>query len=193
MKQVTSRLRLPQIVIVAGSLIGGVAAFLQTIERIDWAAHPAHALACDINDALSCSNVFGAWQSSVFGFSNALLCLVFFAVMLGFGLAVYKSDATKPRPRLIAQFFSLFFLGFGAWYITQLLYVVGNMCIYCAFCYAAVIAINWGWLRANVDNLPLSARRTATLKKAMAKGTDTFLWLLYGLVFVGLFLFRFYI
>ena len=193
MKHLTSPKTIPYITIVIGSLVGGVAAFIQTIERIEWAAHPNQALACDINNAFSCSNVFGAWQSSVFGFSNALLCLTFFAVMLGFGIAVYKSKETKPIPRLVAQFFSLFFLCFGAWYITQLMYVIGSMCIYCVACYSGVIAINWGWLRANVDDLPTSQKARTSLKNGMAKGADTFAWVLYALVFVALFLFRFYL
>lgn len=166
---------------------------MQTIERIEWAESSTKPLICDISHALSCSNVFGAWQSSVFGFSNALLCLTFFAVMLGFGIAVYHSKETSRRARLIAQFFSLFFLGFGAWYITQLIFVVGSMCIYCAFCYSGVIAINWGWLRTNVDDLPLTKKTITSLRRGMAKGADTFAWLLYALIFVALFLFRFYI
>lgn len=193
MKHSTIDPKLPQRMIIIGSAVGGVAAFLQTIERIEWAAHPTQSLICDINSALSCSNVFGAWQSSVFGFSNALLCLTFFAVMLGFGLAIYKSKETKPIPRLIAQFFSLFFLFFGAWYITQLMYVIGSMCIYCVACYSGVIAINWGWLRTNVDDLPFSQKARTSLKNGMTKGADTFAWILYALVFVALFLFRFYI
>jgi uncharacterized membrane protein len=187
------RQQAPYVSIVIGSLVGGIAAFLQTIERIQWAEHPTRALICDINNAFSCSNVFGVWQSSVFGFSNALLCLTFFAVMLGFSIAVYRSKETTRLPRLIAQFFSLFFLCFGAWYITQLMFVVGSMCIYCAFCYAGVIAINWGWLRANVDELPLPRRVISSLRKGIAKGADTFAWLLYALVFVALFLFHFYL
>lgn len=183
----------PYLAIIIGSLVGAVAAFLQTIERIDWAAHPTRALVCDINNAFSCSNVFGAWQSSVFGFSNALLCLTFFTVMLGFGLAVYHSRETTRLPRFAAQFFSLFFLGFGAWYITELLFVVGSMCIYCAFCYAGVIAINWGWLRANITDLPLPKKAAASLKRSIMKGADTFVWLLYALIFIALFIFRFYL
>lgn len=193
MKTIRLRSNVPHIIIVLGSLIGGIAAFLQTIERIEWAAHPAKALVCDINNAFSCSNVFGAWQSSVFGFSNALLCLTFFAVMLGFGVAVLKSSETKPAPRLVAQFFSLFFLCFGAWYITQLMFVIGSLCIYCTACYAGVIAINWGWLRMNVDDLPLPQKMITAFKHGIAKGVDTFAWLLYALLFVALFIFRFYL
>lgn len=194
MKRITfAGSHVPYLTVVIGSTVGGAAAFMQTIERITWGERPAGPLICNVNDALSCSNVFGAWQSSVFGFSNALLCLTFFAVMLGFGIAVLKSEKTSRISRLVAQFFSLFFLCFGAWYITQMIFVVGSVCVYCAACYAGVIAINWGWLRANADDLPLPAKTAKTLKNAIAKGYDTFGWLLYGLLFVFLFLYRFYL
>lgn len=194
MKQVSLKSsHVPYLAVVIGSAVGGAAAFLQTLERIAWGERPEGPLICNINDALSCSNVFGVWQSSVFGFSNALLCLTFFAVMLGFGIAVLKSEKTSRVSRLVAQFFSLFFLCFGAWYITQMIFVVGSVCIYCAACYAGVIAINWGWLRANINDLPLPAKTIKALKNAIAKGYDTFVWLLYGLLFIFLFLYRFYL
>lgn len=194
MKHAThTTISVPYLTIVVGSVIGGLAAFLQTIERIKWGERPDGSLVCNINDTLSCSNVFGAWQSSVFGFSNALLCLVFFTVMFGFSIAMLKSEKTSRISRLVAQFFSVFFLCFGAWYITQMIFVVGSVCIYCAACYAGVIAINWGWLRVNANDLPLPTKAVNILKNAITKGYDTFAWLLYGLLFVFLFLYRFYI
>ena len=95
--------------IMVGAFVGGVASILQAIERMNWAAQPAAPLACDLNNAFSCSNVFGAWQSSVFGFSNSILCLVFFALMFGFGLAAYFSEQTNKIVRLVMHFFRTIF------------------------------------------------------------------------------------
>ena len=180
--------------IVSGSFIGGVASFLQVIERITWGEQlhaPAKALACDLSSSFSCSSVFGAWQSSVFGFSNSLLCVTFFAVMLGFGLAALYSDNLQKAARLTAQFFSLFFLAFGAWYLTQTIFVVGSLCIFCVACYAGVIMINWGWLRLNVHDLPLKASWRNALERGIAHGADTFAWLLYTFFFVILYYVKF--
>jgi uncharacterized membrane protein len=183
--------KLPALVIVAGSIIGLVAAFIQSVELLEWTAQPNAPLVCDISNSLSCSNVFGAWQSSVFGVSNALLCLTFFALMLGFAYAYLKSDKLAVSARLLAHFLSVFFLLFGAWYITQLLYSVGALCVYCIFCYGGVIMLNWGWLRANADDLPLNKSRKKWLKNAIKKQYDTVFWISYALIFVALSILRF--
>ena len=177
--------------IMVGAFVGGVASILQAIERMNWAAQPAAPLACDLNNAFSCSNVFGAWQSSVFGFSNSILCLVFFALMFGFGLAAYFSEQTNKIVRLVMHFFALFFLGFGAWYLQQTAFVVGSLCVYCIACYAGVIAINWGWLRINLDDVPMSKDVRKKVERGIGRGVDTFLWILYALLFVFIFAFKF--
>lgn len=185
-------LRNPWFGVVIGATVGGVASFLQVIERIKWAAQPDTPLACDINNAFSCSNVFGAWQSSVFGFSNAILCLTFFAVMLGFGLAGLYADRLQKTIRLIMHFFALFFLAFGAWYLQQTAFVVGYLCIYCVSCYAGVILINWGYLRLNAEDLPLSHKLRSKLMAHIKKGNDSFIWVLYALGFFAMFAFKFW-
>lgn len=192
MKLFKNPLRNPWFAVVIGSAVGGIASFLQVIERIEWAARPTTPLACDLNDAFSCSTVFGAWQSSFFGFSNSILCLTFFAVMLGFGIAGLYGDKLHKKARLVMHFFALFFLAFGAWYLQQTAFVVGSLCVYCISCYAGVIAINWGWLRLNVDDLPISHRKGAALKAHIKKDNDTFFWALYALLFVALFAFKFW-
>lgn len=177
--------------LVAGAAVGGVASFLQIIERIQWAERPQTPLICDINNAFSCSNVFGAWQSSVFGFSNSIMCLVFFGVLLGFGLAGLYSTELRKNIRLVMHFFALFFLAFGAWYIEQTMLAIGSLCIYCVFCYAGVIIINWAMLRHNAADLPVSERARKWLERQIKKGNDTFVWIIYSLIFVAMFAFKF--
>jgi len=58
--------------IAVASFVGLTASLIQTVERIQYAEHPVTRLTCDINAVFSCSNVFAAWQSSVFGFSQIL-------------------------------------------------------------------------------------------------------------------------
>ena len=101
--------------IFAGSVVGLVASFIQTIERINFAKHPLQPLTCDLNAVFSCKNVFDAWQSSVFGFSNSLMCIVFFTLIAGVAVAAATGSSINKILRLILQFFAIFFLGFGAW------------------------------------------------------------------------------
>lgn len=175
--------------VVIGSAIGALASFIQVIERISYGDNPVKALACDINSVFSCSNVFDGWQSSVFGFSNAIMCLLFFGVMLGVGLSGLFGSLLAKGLRLTMHFFSIFFLFFGAWYLQQSTFVIGALCIFCMFCYVGVIAINWAWLRINVNDLPLlSAAGKKKLEKSFASGADTFAWIMWGLLFAAMFI-----
>jgi hypothetical protein len=54
-----------------------------------------------------------------------------------------------------------------------------------------VIAMNWAWLRINKDDLPIAKNKRAVLAGGMAKGADTFGWLLYALAFVFMFAYAF--
>lgn len=180
------------LILTLGSAVGAIASFIQIIERIDFAENRAAPLACNINSVFSCSNVFDAWQSSVFGFSNSIMCLAFFAIMLGVGLAgLFGGRAMARGLRLAMHFFSVFFLGFGAWYLQQSAFAVRALCVFCIFCYAGVIAINWAWLRINVLDLPVSESVRATLQRGMKHGADTFFWVLWALAIAGMFVLAF--
>lgn len=187
--QATTRLHWS--ILTAGAAVGAIASFAQTIERISYADEPLKSLTCDINSVFSCSNVFEAWQSSFFGFSNSIMCLMFFAVMLGVALAGLFGTQLHKNLRLAMHFFSVFFLGFGAWYLQQTSFVVKSLCIFCIFCYAGVIAINWAWLRINQNDLPLSKSLKTSLKNGIARGADTFVWILWALAIIAMFIVAF--
>lgn len=189
MKQLTSTKNV-WLTIVLGSVIGGLAAFIQTVERISYALHPNNPLTCDINSVFSCTNVFDAWQSSVFGFSNSIMCLTFFSITLGVGIAGLTAHIGK-YVRLILHFLALFFLGFGAWYLQQSAFSIGALCIFCIFCYGGVIALNWAWLRINVNDLPLPLNLINALKNGISHGADTMFWILWALAIIGMFILKF--
>lgn len=191
MKTTISTQRLWQI-LTGASILGLLASFIQTIERIDFAKNPKVGLSCDINAVFSCSNVFDAWQSSVFGFTNSLLCVVFFAIIAGVALAGTFGGQIHRRLRLILHFFSVFFLAFGAWYLWQSTFVIGYICIFCLICYSAVIAMNWAWLRINAKDLPLSKKSRAWLTSQITQHNDTVAWILYAILVGGIIIFHFW-
>ena len=177
---------------VSGSAVGLLASLFQTIERINYAKNPNVHLQCDISSIFSCRNVFDAWQSSFFGFSNSLVCMIFFGVLLGVGLAGLASSKISRWLRLLGHYLSLFFLGFGAWYLYQSAYSIGYICIFCSACYTGVIALNWAWLRLNYSDLPWFKKRTQSFEKLMQKDTDTLLWVLYAIGIACMIAFRFW-
>lgn len=188
----TQKSTTPWVFVVIGAAVGAIASFVQVIERISYGDNQVNSLACDINSVFSCSSVFDGWQSSVFGFSNAIMCLLFFSVMLGVGLSGLFGSTMAKVLRLTMHFFSVFFLFFGAWYLQQSAYDIGALCIFCMFCYAGVIAINWSWLRINADDLPfLSPGAKETLQRSFRSGADTFGWIMWALLFAAMFIVAF--
>ena len=91
------------------SLIGLVASFIQTVERIKFADDASAKLICDVNAKLSCSSVFDARQSSVFGFSNSIMCLAFFSILLGVALVGVTGSRVSRGLRLTMHAASLSF------------------------------------------------------------------------------------
>lgn len=173
------------------SLVGLVASFLQAIQTINYYKFPEKDLSCDLNSVFNCAGVFGAWQSSVFGFSNSLMCIVFFTLMLGVSLVGMTGSKINKNVRLLIQFLALFFLGFGAWYLWSSTFVIAALCIYCIFCYSAVIALNFALLRINIKDLPISNKVSGVLEGAIAKNYDILFWIIWASLIASMFVYKF--
>jgi uncharacterized membrane protein len=161
-----------------GGILGMVAAFLQTTEKIALLKNKEAVLTCDLNSVFSCSNVLNAWQSSVFGFPNSLMCVALFTIFASIGLVGLSGGQLPRKLRLGIQALSVFTLGFAIWFLTQSIYVINALCILCIFCFAGLLLINWGWLRINAPDLPIGVRGRAALARGIKKGADIFAWLL---------------
>lgn len=164
-----------------GGIAGMIAAFLQTTEKITLLKNKDAILTCDLNSVFSCSNVLNAWQSSVFGFPNSLMCLALFTIFASMALVGVTGGVLPRRMRLGIQALSIFTLGFALWFLTQSIYVIGSLCLLCIFCFGGLLLVNWGWLRINANELPIGGRGRTLLQKYIVSGIDTFVWVLLGL------------
>ena len=178
-------------VMTGGGSIGMIAAFLQTTEKIALLKNKDAILACDLNSVFSCTNVLNAWQSSVFGFPNSLMCMALFTVFASIALAGVSGGTLPRRLRLGIQGLSLFTLAFALWFLTQSIYVINALCILCIFCFAGLLLVNWGWLRINAADLPIGERGRAFVGRGIVNGADTFAWILLGLAVAFAMIMRF--
>jgi len=165
----------------AGGAIGMVAAFLQTTEKIALLKHKDTLLTCDLNSVFSCSNVLNAWQSSVFGFPNSVMCLTLFTIFSSIALVGITGGHLPRRLRLGIQLLSLFTLAFAIWFLTQSIYIINALCILCIFCFVGLLVVNWGWLRLNAPELPIGNRGRTVVATAIDHGADIFGWIVLGL------------
>jgi len=175
----------------AGGVVGLTASFLETIEYQEILKNAHAQLVCNLNSVFSCGNVLNAWQSKIFGFPNSMLCMVFFTLMFTSGLVGLTGGSLSPKLRLWLHGIATFFLGFALWFMWESTFKIRALCILCLFCFAGLLTLNWGWLRTNVDILPLSTRQRARLKVFINRGADTFVWLLLAIILMFTMLLKF--
>lgn len=159
-----------------GGAVGMLAAFLQTLEKLVLISNANAELPCNFNAVFSCSVVLNSWQSSLFGFPNSIMCLVLFTIFTVVGLVGLTGGTISKSMRLGTQALSLFTLGFALWFLGQSTYVIGALCIFCIFCFAGLLMINWAWVRLNVTDYPIKKEYIKRKQAFIMSGWDTFVW-----------------
>jgi len=177
--------------ITTGGVVGLTASFLETLEYQEILKNAHAQLVCNLNSVFSCGNVLNAWQSKVFGFPNSMMCMIFFTLMFAAGLVGLTGGTLAPKLRLWLEGIASFFLGFGLWFMWESTFQIRALCILCLFCFSGLLAINWGWLRTNASILPIGAGGRKQLAQLIAKGADTFAWIVLALVMAFVMLLRF--
>lgn len=114
-----------------GGLIGVLAAFILTVEKIALLKDASYVTSCSINPILSCGSIMTTDQAEVFGFPNPLIGLVAFPVVAATGVAVLAGARLPRWWWLSLQAGALFGVGFVHWLFFQSLYRIGALCPYC--------------------------------------------------------------
>jgi uncharacterized membrane protein len=127
--------------IVIAGVVGFVAAFTLTVEKIEILINPAYVPSCSINPVLSCGSVMITPQAAAFGFPNPLIGIVAFTVVVVTGvLALAKVSLPQWYWSGLAVG-TLLGVGFVHWLIFQSLYRIGALCPYCMVVWAVTIPL----------------------------------------------------
>jgi uncharacterized membrane protein len=134
------------LLIVTG-LMGLLAAVVITIDKTKIleaeARGETYVPGCSLNPIISCGNIMESPQASVFGFSNPLLGLVAYSVVVAVGVTLL-TGATFPRWYwLTFNAGCLFGVGFCAWLMFQSLYRINALCLWCCLAWVATILMFW--------------------------------------------------
>lgn len=129
------------------SLIGLLASFILTVDTIKFIRNPDVVLPCNINPLISCTSVASTWQSEVFGFSNSLLGIAAFAMLLAIGVMLSFNPTSQNSGRtsgrnmfwLLVNLGTLAAMAFVIWFFYQSVYNIGSLCLYCM----ATWAVTW--------------------------------------------------
>lgn len=120
----------PIFLVIVG-IIGLLAAFILTQDKIQLLKNPDYSPSCNLNPVLSCGSIIGTDQASVFGFPNPVLGLVGFSVVITIGMGLLAGASYKKwfmKGLLAASALAFIFVH---WLIYQSLYSIGALCIYC--------------------------------------------------------------
>ena len=148
----------PFILIVCG-IVGILASSILTIEKIKIAENPNYVPSCTVSPVVACSPVIGSWQGKAFGFPNPFIGIFGFACVLTGGMTLLAGAAIPRRWYwLTFQLGSLFGLFFISWLISQSLYDIGKLCMYCMVVWGVTIPVFWTTLAYNIKNKHLNIR-----------------------------------
>ena len=123
--------------------IGLASAFQLMMEKIELWKNPAYIPSCSFNPLFSCQGPMQSWQSSVFfGIPNPLIGIVAFTILILVAITAFTIKLPKWYWTLWLGGITLAY-GFIWWLISQSLYDIGALCIYCMIVWTVVTPLFW--------------------------------------------------
>jgi uncharacterized membrane protein len=165
-------------ILIAG-IVGFVAAFTLTVEKIEILINPAYVPSCSINPVLSCGSVMITPQAAAFGFPNPLIGIVAFTVVVVTGVLALAKVTLPQWYWAGLAVGTLLGVGFVHWLIFQSLYRIGALCPYCMVVWAVTIPLLV--VVSSIALRPMAGNR-------VARGVHQWRWSLVALWFTALIL-----
>lgn len=124
------------------SFIAFISATIITYEKIALLHNPKHILSCSLNPLVSCGPIMNSWQASLFGIPNSIIGMVGFAILCF--ILVTSMIVKLPKWYWLATLIGVTLATiFIIWLITQALFVIGALCIYCMVVWSVTIPLFW--------------------------------------------------
>ncbi|WP_171165518.1 vitamin K epoxide reductase family protein [Streptomyces sp. I05A-00742] len=150
------------LLIVAG-VLGLLASFEITVDKIRLAENPGYRPPCNVDAVVSCTSVMRSEQASAFGFPNPLIGLVAYAVVVALGVVLLTGARFRRWFWLGLNLGALCGAVFCMWLMSQALYSIGALCLWCCLAWVVTIAIFWYSTVHNIKHRFLPAPRALRL------------------------------
>lgn len=129
--------------LIVSGILGWIAAFTLTLERLHVATNPDATLSCDLNPFISCKSVMLTEQARLLGFPNPLIGLAAFIFPIAVGAAILAgAKFALWFWRMFATGITMGFL-FVVWLWTQSTFVINVLCPYCMVAWVAMVPLFW--------------------------------------------------
>jgi len=149
-KKWTLERALPYVLIVL-SIFGFICSAVIMYDKLQLLQNPNYHPSCSINPVLSCGSVAQSPQSHIFGFSNPLIGLATFPMLLTMGVLMLAGASRFKRwVWLSLQGGTVFGVLFIHWLFFESVYRIHALCIYCMGVWIVTIALFWYVLLYNL-------------------------------------------
>lgn len=133
---------LPWLLIIT-AVIGLLASFALTYDKIQVLKDPAYDPGCNINPILSCGSVMKTEQASLLGVPNTIFGLVAFSMLLTFGVLLASGAVFKRWIWLGAQIAATVGVVFMHYLFFQGVYRINAICPWCFVVWMITIPTFW--------------------------------------------------
>jgi len=123
-------------------VIGLLASLVLSFEKYQVALDPSHTPSCSLNPIVACESVLASGTDSLLlNIPNSFIGIGLFAALTTIGVLMFAGATMK------AWFWKMFYAGvtFGVgmvvFFLTQSLYSIGSVCLYCMTIWAVILAL----------------------------------------------------
>jgi uncharacterized membrane protein len=168
------RVRNAYVTMLVSASLSLFAAMILSIDAFKLAKDENTELSCSINAIVSCSKVALSWQSTVFGFPNSFIGLMFESAVITIaisGLMLVRFPNSLLR---IAFFIYSAALFFALWLFSQSFFVIKAFCPWCMLVTVSTISVFTSMLRINIyqNSFNWSEDRYQRILKLFLQGRD---------------------
>ncbi len=154
-KKITLQKVLPYILVGVG-IIGCIASFVLTYDKIHIIQDPSYSPACNINPILSCGSVMKTEQASSLGVPNTILGMVAFSMLFTLGLLLASGSKVKKWVWLAAQIAALLGVIFMHYLFFQGVFRINAICPWCFVVWMITIPVFWYITQYNLEEKNIS-------------------------------------
>jgi len=130
------------LLVITGAL-GALGSLVITVDKSRLLENPAYVPSCNLNPVLSCTSVMRSEQAAVFGLPNPLIGLVAFGAVTAAGFGLLAGARYRRWYWLGLNVGTFAGVAFCMWLMSQALYEIGALCLWCMLVWAVTIAMFW--------------------------------------------------
>lgn len=158
------------------SVVGLIASFTLSVEKIELLKNPDAVLSCSFNVVLNCASVMKTWQAMLFGFPNSYIGIMAYPVLITLAVGYFAGARYKRWFMIGAQIGATLGVIFAYWLFFQSVFAIQILCPWCLLVTVSTTLIFEAFTRYNLreNNFNLSQKVHKTIVGWLQKDYDKF-------------------